>query len=185
VRGRELVRSTSARHCFSVVLILAWGLFLAAYAAWGGGTKEAPVDRGANESLQAAKLPFPKPDSHRAGWLGYHGTVAPLSWNEAGQAGNSCMICHERGDCINCHNTQPPRNHTAAWRTRTHGFAAGAARERCLVCHRQDTCVRCHNETPPRTHTQGWLSDHCSWCHFGPGKSVADNCVVCHKNAFH
>lgn len=154
-----------------VLLVVAMAL----HAGWG-------AEAAARET---GRIPFPKPDTHRGNWLQYHGTFVPLNVNEAGQRGTGCLACHDRNDCVECHNTRPPRDHTNFWRTRSHGLAAGADRARCRQCHRQDYCVRCHNETAPRTHTGSWLSRHCSWCHFGTGLIPADNCVVCHRVAPH
>lgn len=146
-----------------------------------------PLPSAAEEAgaWKGGRVPFEKPESHRGDWLRYHGTFVPLNVNEAGQRGGACYACHDRNDCIECHSTRPPRDHTNFWRTRGHGLEAASNRERCLQCHRQDYCVRCHNETAPRTHVGNWLSRHCSWCHFGPGLAPADNCVVCHRVAPH
>lgn len=150
-------------------------------AAEGGNA--ASVKSGSAATVQG-KVPFPRPDSHRGNWIVYHGAASDLNLSDARQSDKSCMVCHERNDCITCHTTQMPRDHTNTWRTLSHGFMAGGNRERCLACHRQDYCVRCHNETAPRSHVGNWLSTHCAWCHFSGGSRVpADNCVVCHKTA--
>jgi hypothetical protein len=156
---------------------------------------------GADEQKQAPagsapqKIPFPKPDSHRGNWIDYHGRTVALTGNAADVSGKTCLVCHEKNDCIACHNTRPPRDHTNFWRTRGHGLTASANPERCMNCHRQDYCVRCHNETAPRTHVGRWnapspagtpgFPTHCMWCHFDGGVTPADNCVVCHKQAPH
>ncbi|HTP05873.1 MAG TPA: hypothetical protein VMM54_12050 [Nitrospirota bacterium] len=131
------------------------------------------------------KIPFPRPESHKGNWIEFHGASANLNINEAGQSGKSCLTCHEWNDCITCHNTRMPRDHTNTWRTLSHGFMAEGNRERCLTCHKQDYCVRCHNETPPRTHVGNWVQRHCTWCHYSGSLAPADNCVVCHKVARH
>ncbi len=138
-----------------------------------------------NSSVGQGKIPFPKPASHKGNWLEYHGRSVDPVVNSAGVLSNTCLTCHEKTDCISCHNTRMPRDHTNTWRTLSHGFMAEGNRERCLVCHRQDFCVRCHMETAPRTHVGNWVSVHCTWCHFGSGLAPADNCVVCHKLAPH
>jgi hypothetical protein len=137
------------------------------------------------DAPRTAKIPFPMPESHKANWMEYHGRTVQLSVGETGRAGESCYTCHEKTDCITCHNTRMPRDHTNTWRTRTHGLMAEGNRERCLACHRQDYCIRCHNETAPRTHVANWAQRHCTWCHFGSGIAPADNCVVCHRSAPH
>jgi len=141
--------------------------------------------QSANTGTVQGKVPFPRPDSHRGNWIEFHGASANLNLNESGQNGKSCLTCHEKNDCITCHNTRMPRDHTNTWRTLSHGFMAEGNRERCMTCHRQDFCVRCHNETPPRTHRGNWRRTHCTWCHYGTGFAPADNCVVCHKVALH
>jgi hypothetical protein len=143
---------------------------------------------GAGVSSRAAeddRIPFPKPGSHRANWMEYHGRAVGAEGNSPGQPGKACLTCHERTDCITCHNTTMPRDHNNTWRVRGHGLMADGNRERCLICHRQDYCIRCHSETAPRSHTASWRKRHCTWCHLGPGFVPADNCVVCHKQAPH
>ncbi|OGW51250.1 MAG: hypothetical protein A2078_00025 [Nitrospirae bacterium GWC2_57_9] len=131
------------------------------------------------------KIPFPRPDSHRGNWIEFHGASADLHINEAGRTRKACLMCHEKNDCIICHNTRLPRDHTNTWRTLSHGFMAEGNRERCLTCHRQDFCVRCHNETAPRSHTGNWRARHCAECHFGSGNSITGACTVCHRQAVH
>lgn len=131
------------------------------------------------------KIPFPRPASHAGNWLEYHGRAVEPTLNPDGAPGSNCVTCHERTDCISCHNTRPPRDHTNTWRTLSHGFMAEGNRERCRTCHKQDFCVRCHNETAPRSHVGNWRTRHCTWCHFGSGLSPADSCGVCHKKAPH
>ena len=145
---------------------------------WSAGAKK-PAES------QKGKIPFPRPESHIGGWNENHGASANLDLNAGGQDGRSCLACHERNDCITCHNTQMPRNHNNFWRTRGHGLMAEGNRDRCLTCHRQDYCVRCHNETAPRSHVGNWAVRHCTWCHFSSGIVPADNCAVCHRIAPH
>jgi hypothetical protein len=155
------------------------------------------ADQRHAESAQK-KIPFPRPQSHAGNWLQYHGASADLYVNEAGGRGKACYTCHEKNDCIDCHNTMMPRDHTNTWRTLSHGFQAAGNRERCSMCHRQDYCVRCHNETAPRSHRGRWNAvtyseippvpdtpTHCTWCHYDGGFAPADNCVVCHRQARH
>ncbi len=172
-RERKIVRI--ARF---IGLALAASVFMVLSAPAVGADKP-------GEKAASGKIPFPRPQSHRANWIEYHGKTVDLNFSEAGQAGTACLACHGKNDCIACHNTLPPRDHTNFWRTRGHGFAAEGNRERCLTCHKQDYCVRCHNETAPRTHTADWRTRHCTWCHFGSGIAPADNCSVCHRQAPH
>ncbi|MDH4162302.1 MAG: hypothetical protein OEW15_06375 [Nitrospirota bacterium] len=131
------------------------------------------------------RIPFPKPESHRAKWLEYHGREVAALGMSANRPGTECTTCHERNDCTACHTMQAPRDHGNFWRTRGHGLSASGNRDRCLACHRQDYCVRCHSETAPRTHTASWRSRHCGGCHFASNSVPADNCNVCHKRALH
>jgi hypothetical protein len=136
---------------------------------------------GASAETALQKMPFPRPASHEGNWIEYHGAQAAL--NISGGA-ESCLTCHGRNDCISCHNTRPPRDHTHTWRTLSHGFMAEGNRERCFTCHKQDFCVRCHNETTPRSHRGDWLARHCTECHFS-GSLPGDGCGVCHKKPPH
>lgn len=177
-------KTTTTRHTgrnalLLSVLVVLFAFLIAGMPGWGADTQPGPAAQG--------KIPFPRPDSHKGNWLEFHGRTVPLSVivNGPGQAGNSCYACHEKADCIMCHNTQMPRDHNNFWRIRGHGLQASGNRERCLACHKQDYCIRCHNETAPPTHTAGWVKRHCSWCHFDRGAVPAGNCGVCHKVAPH
>jgi hypothetical protein len=153
------------------------------------------ADAGAEESLKAraaaekTKIPFPKPQSHSANWLEYHGRTVDAGSSAADALANPCITCHQKTDCISCHNTRAPRDHTNTWRTLSHGFMAEGNRDRCLTCHRQDFCIRCHNETAPRSHTGGWSTGftprHCRQCHFEGGFRPSEPCNVCHRTAPH
>jgi hypothetical protein len=160
-----------AVQAFGLLFLAAFGVILTGQVVWSADT--------------GGRVPFPKPDSHMGNWVENHGTAAQLDMNEPGTTGKSCLTCHERNDCITCHNTRPPRDHTNFWRTRGHGFTAEVNRERCLLCHRQDYCVRCHNETAPRSHVATWRATHCGLCHFASGLRPADSCGVCHRVAPH
>jgi hypothetical protein len=143
------------------------------------------AEAGDINSAGPVKIPFPRPESHKGNWIEYHGRSVEPVVNSAGAVSNNCVTCHEQTDCISCHNTRMPRDHTNTWRTLSHGFMAEGNRERCLICHKQDFCIRCHSETAPRSHVGNWTVLHCTWCHFGSGLVPADNCVVCHKQAPH
>jgi hypothetical protein len=160
-------------------------VFLDGTSGWGADEQKGPVAQPAPVETGPQKIPFLRPDSHRGNWIEYHGRTVALTGNAADVSGKTCLVCHEKNDCVSCHNTRAPRDHTNFWRTRGHGLTAGANPERCMNCHRQDYCVRCHNETAPRTHVANWRQRHCTWCHFGSGVAPADNCVVCHKQAPH
>ena len=131
------------------------------------------------------RVPFPKPASHQGNWVYSHGLSAQVQRSEPSQEASSCLVCHTKNDCISCHSTRMPKDHTNYWRTTGHGMTASVNRERCQICHRQDYCIRCHNETAPRSHMGNWTKRHCQWCHFASGIVPGDNCGVCHKAAPH
>lgn len=176
------------RRVFPLVLVL---VFLYALTPVRSLSAEESVEKaGVQDVMQESitergRIPFPAPDTHKGDWIRFHGSFVDLNRNEVGQHGTACYVCHDRNDCIECHSSSPPRDHTNFWRMRGHGLEAAGNRERCLRCHRQDYCVRCHNETAPRTHTGNWEQRHCTWCHFDGGLIPADNCVVCHRTAPH
>jgi hypothetical protein len=169
-KGRILSMLTAAGSIVTAVLVC----FAIAGAAASG-----PVDPEKN------KIPFPRPLSHGGNWIEYHGRAVEPSLSPMVAPGNTCLTCHERTDCVSCHNTRAPRDHTNTWRTLSHGFMAEGDSDRCRTCHKQDFCVRCHNETAPRSHRGDWSSRHCTWCHFSSGFAPADSCLVCHKKAPH
>ncbi len=178
---RDIASARKPSRALGICLLTAATLLLAIEAPAVGADERKPA--AAMDSPR--KIPFPKPDSHRGNWLQYHGRTVALAGNTADVSGKACLVCHEKNDCIACHNTAMPKDHTNFWRTRGHGLTAGVNPERCMTCHRQDYCVRCHNETAPRTHVANWRQRHCTWCHFDGGVTPADNCVVCHKRAPH
>jgi hypothetical protein len=167
------------RKGFFVILLIALAACVAA-PLFGATIKPTEV-----EKPQTGKVPFPRPGSHKGNWMEYHGSLVAAEGSSPGKPGKSCAICHEKSDCIACHETRLPRDHTNFWRTRSHGFVAEGNRQRCMICHRQEFCVRCHSETAPRSHTASWRTRHCTWCHYGSGSAPADNCVACHKAALH
>lgn len=97
-----------------------------------------------------------------------------------------CANCHDqRNDCMRCHETEAPRNHTVNWRRRTHGLMASWNRKSCATCHEEDSCMKCHQNTKPASHRAGFTgpaSRHCTTCHY-PEDST--NCTVCHQSIDH
>jgi hypothetical protein len=181
-KGRTMPRVLRAVVPFGVAL----AILILPGSPWGQETRSTNEQTSQRPAESAQKkIPFHRPQSHAGNWLQYHGASADLYVNEAGGRGKACYTCHEKNDCIDCHNTTMPRDHTNTWRTLSHGFQAEGNRDRCLMCHRQDYCVRCHNETAPRTHIGDWAARHCTWCHFGSGRKPADGCGVCHFRTPH
>lgn len=97
-----------------------------------------------------------------------------------------CALCHDKEtSCEQCHRTNPPQNHTVAWRRKAHGLRATWDREKCSVCHEEDSCLKCHKSTEPSSHRAGWgrpLDRHCLNCHYPPERT---NCTVCHETIEH
>lgn len=121
------------------------------------------------------------PPSHRGLWAQEHGAVS------RGAAGHTeaarCSLCHTERNCSECHQQQSPRDHNAAWRLRTHGYAAALDRSRCQVCHQTSSCDQCHREASPRSHVGAWggaTSNHCYTCH---ASATDQSCAVCHRGA--
>jgi hypothetical protein len=117
------------------------------------------------------------PEGHKKNWDVYHGSFVRRD------SDRTCLWCHKRADCSECHQNQAPEDHTNHWRQRGHGVAAGIDRDRCIVCHRTDICMRCHQEVSPQDHIAGWDSPrnlHCLRCHF---TLQSQGCYTCHKAA--
>ena len=97
-----------------------------------------------------------------------------------------CATCHDKeSSCEECHRQNPPDDHTASWRRKTHGLQAGWNRDRCATCHEEDTCMRCHENTTPASHRGSWdgpVNRHCLSCHFPEERN---ECTVCHEEIEH
>jgi hypothetical protein len=116
---------------------------------------------------------------------------APALWerahgHEARIAPEYCALCHdEQASCEDCHSRTAPKNHTIAWRSRTHGLQATWDRNSCAVCHEENFCIKCHQNATPSSHRGGWghpLNRHCVNCHYPPERT---NCTVCHERIDH
>jgi hypothetical protein len=118
------------------------------------------------------------PDNHGVSWEIRHGREA--QWQDSGEHGRACSLCHSQATCLTCHKSSRPRNHTALWRMRTHGAAAAWDRQSCMTCHETGACVRCHKTTAPMNHRGAWNAVH------GLSAQVRDNqhCVTCHSKAW-
>lgn len=97
-----------------------------------------------------------------------------------------CVMCHaDKTFCEDCHQKNPPQNHTLAWKREGHGLRAQWDRTKCAACHEEDFCLKCHQKTEPANHRAGWESPrnrHCLSCHF-PARDT--NCTVCHESIDH
>jgi len=114
------------------------------------------------------------PHDSSAIWENVHG-------REAAKDPEFCNYCHDRtSECEVCHRQTPPKDHTLAWRRRTHGLQSSWDRTRCATCHEEDFCVKCHRNTEPSSHRAAWgrpINRHCLTCHYPPERT---NCIVCH-----
>ncbi len=148
-----------------------------------------------------------------------HGTLVPSSTGlgdahgprferdhtqEARQVGATCTACHDRSECVACHQgvVKPLEFHPGNY-VLVHGVEAKRGTPDCSACHRaQSFCVACHERTgvgprafevavpgaPPRMfHAPGFDRTHgpeakrnitsCASCH------REEDCVRCHSNA--
>jgi hypothetical protein len=119
-----------------------------------------------------------EPPSHNKTWPVNHGREA--RWSPALGHGKQCELCHRKTDCVACHRTQRPRDHTGLWRLVMHGSFAKWDRERCKTCHETGACVSCHRRTRPLNHRGAWIRNH--------GRVVSpgfeERCNTCHSQAW-
>ncbi len=118
------------------------------------------------------------PASHQVAWKKLHGQEARA---EEINGEHRCAMCHTESTCSQCHQNEPPENHTNQWRHQGHTVAAEMDRKQCATCHQSDSCDRCHSETAPRSHTGSWgrpRDNHCNTCHL-PLRT--EGCAVCHQ----
>ena len=117
----------------------------------------------------------PRDHAEPRSWTLRHG---PLSRSRQEPA---CNACHQRAFCDDCHRGEKPRDHTAMFRNRGHGFFAEGNRRRCAACHEQNSCEACHQQSEPRSHTAGFKRrGHCRSCH-EQSTTRGSRCKVCHK----
>ncbi len=120
------------------------------------------------------------PASHSSVWPRQHGTAADRDER-------SCGYCHSERACFDCHTTQRPSTHTAAWKNSRHGIAADHDREPCAVCHRADECSRCHGLKPPSHYTAQFrvpTAPDQGHAALVAQRSGARSCLVCHERGF-
>lgn len=83
---------------------------------------------------------FPKPQSHKAGWIEKHQVYAK-------QDPKYCKQCHgNRNFCIDCHKRRDTVNERMHRRNFKffHSIEARANPRRCQACHTVSSCLRCH-----------------------------------------
>ena len=118
---------------------------------------------------------------------------------EARQVGATCTACHDRSECVACHQgvTKPMEFHPGNYIV-SHGVEARRGTPDCSACHRaQSFCVACHERTGMTTrnesafdatqpggafHPAGW-----STAGVGPNRHAAEarrnisSCASCHR----
>ncbi len=142
-------------------------------------------DLGGCEACHAGMGRDTMPANHDGGlWIRQHGAFGIDGVRCPSEPAKDCALCHTESSCDSCHARSLPMDHTEAWRTRGHGFAASMERERCDTCHKEDSCVRCHQTATPISHRGIWggaTSAHCGSCHLPLGAD--DGCATCHRSA--
>ncbi len=100
----------------------------------------------------------------------------------------SCMKCHSRTYCVDCHEKRGVRTaqgllqdpHPAGW-VQSHGPAARANILRCAACHdrgAKSNCVRCHATGGIDPHPPSW-----KWRNKSSAKINSKMCRICHTRA--
>lgn len=83
---------------------------------------------------------FPKPESHKSGWIGKHQMYAK-------QDANVCTQCHQDPMfCMDCHNRRDSvqtRMHDRNFKF-FHSIQARANPRQCDACHVVNFCQQCH-----------------------------------------
>jgi hypothetical protein len=137
---------------------------------------------------------------HRDGLGEDHGpTFARDHKQQASQVGATCTACHDRSECIDCHQgvVKPMEFHSGNY-LMLHSMEARRGRPDCTACHRYETfCVACHereglgtralsqfdaNDPMKRFHPLGWAVP-------GPGPNLhaqearrnIQSCASCHR----
>ena len=117
----------------------------------------------------------PRDHSEPRSWELRHGLLS------RSRRGLTCNACHQQAFCDDCHRSEKPRDHTAMFRNRGHGFSAEGDRRRCAACHEPDSCEACHQQSEPRSHTAAFKKrGHCRSCH-EQSTHRGSRCKVCHR----
>ncbi len=118
---------------------------------------------------------------------------------EARQVGATCTACHDRSECVACHQgvVKPLEFHPGNYLL-THGIEARRGKPDCSACHRaQSFCVACHERSgvgprvssafdtidPGRAfHPPGWATaGPGSNLHAGEARRNIASCASCHR----
>jgi nitrate/TMAO reductase-like tetraheme cytochrome c subunit len=115
------------------------------------------------DSCHKTPMPHPANFAHQHAALVKSGTV-------------NCQTCHQQRECANCHRTEKPATHTAAFVQQQHGAVSRTAGAQCQFCHEKRDCDGCHHTTHPASHTADWRAKH------GPiAKGKQQDCLMCHR----
>ncbi|MDY0059491.1 MAG: cytochrome c3 family protein [Myxococcota bacterium] len=124
------------------------------------------------------------PRSHDQGWLTGHR-------DEARFAAASCTACHQRADCLDCHEGRRyPGFHPGNWLL-SHGLAQRTQATQCASCHQSDQCRACHQQrgvtqdafAQPSLmfHPAGWTVERSPRFHGIAGRRDLVSCIACHR----
>lgn len=131
---------------------------------------------------------------------GHGPTFAKDHRQEASQVGATCTACHDRSECVACHQgvVKPMEFHPGNY-VLTHGVEAKRGTPDCSACHRgQSFCVACHERSgismgrvpsefsstePGRAfHPAGWASRTAGPNrHAGEARKNLTACASCHR----
>ncbi len=122
-------------------------------------------------------------DAHGPGFANDHR-------QEAMQLGATCGACHDRSECVACHQgvARPMDFHRGDY-LRTHAVEARRGTPDCSACHRaQSFCVGCHERSglgmrPPSEFDMGHPFHPANWVnlHGRDAKRNITSCASCHR----
>ena len=107
-------------------------------------------------------------------------------WRKTHGMGNAatCTVCHEQGDCVECHGPGLPHRANFVDVHAEYGVGKDA---KCAGCHEASFCDTCHGT--PMPHTAQFTRDHattaaaqpaeCERCH------AESDCTICHEKHVH
>ncbi|OGQ48165.1 MAG: hypothetical protein A3H42_06800 [Deltaproteobacteria bacterium RIFCSPLOWO2_02_FULL_46_8] len=101
-----------------------------------------PLMPGATQECKVCHLggKFPKPESHKAGWIAKHESYAKQNSKECTQCHSNAMFCI---DCHKRRDTIQQRMHGRNFQF-YHSIEARANPRKCDACHRVEYCQQCH-----------------------------------------
>ena len=114
-------------------------------------------------------------------WKSQHGDDARM--DDAA----SCMICHDRNNCQQCHQGDNllPRTHPLGFQF-NHAIEVRTGRSECAACHEDRSfCIECHRvrHVYPRSHQLGsWVMPDRGGRHATQGRINIEQCAACHED---